>query len=128
MEAVWATLAGVHLARRFRLSERLSGPLIYAGHVAAMAAAVHLFSGRLAVSLCWGGLAVAALLCSLWRRDRILGQSSLLVFAASGAKVLLYDLAGAAPLMRIACLLVLGVTLYLGGWLYRKVATMESAP
>jgi len=117
-----------YLSRRFRLSERLCGPLIYAGHVGAMAAAVHLFSGRLAVSLCWGGLAVAALLCSLWRRDRILGQSSLLVFAASGAKVLLYDLAGAAPLVRIACLLVLGVTLYLGGWLYRKVAAMESGP
>jgi len=115
-----------HLARRFRLSEHLCLPLIYAGHVAAMAAAVHLFSGRLAVSLCWGGLAVAALILSLWRRDRILGQSSLLVFAASGAKVLLYDLAGAAPLVRIACLIVLGVTLYLGGWLYRKVASLES--
>jgi len=116
------------LACRFRLSERLRLPLVYAGHVGALAAAVHLFSGRLAVSLCWGALAVAALLFSLWRQDRILGQSSLLVFAASGAKVLLYDLAGAAPLVRIACLLVLGVTLYLGGWLYRKVAAMDSGP
>ena len=33
----------------------------------------------------------------------------------------------AAPLVRIACLLVAGVTFYLGGWLYRRVATLEDA-
>ena len=55
----------------------------------------------------------------------MLGQSSLLVFAASVFKVLLYDIAMAAPLIRIASLLVLGASLYLGGWLYKKVSSLE---
>ncbi len=118
--------AAYWLVRRASLSERLAIPLVYGGHVTAMAAAVHLFDGRLAVSLCWGLLALACLFRALARRDKILGQSSLLVFAASAAKVLLYDLAGAAPLIRIACLLVLGVSCYLGGWLYKKVNNLES--
>jgi hypothetical protein len=61
-------------------------------------------------------------------RDKRLSQSSLLIFAASAAKVLLYDLAGASPLVRIACLLVLGATCYIGGWLYRRVAALQCDP
>ena len=33
----------------------------------------------------------------------------------------------AAPLMRIASLLVLGASLYLGGWLYKKVGNLEES-
>jgi len=118
---------GYALARRARLGEALYLPLVYAGHIALMAAAVQWFDGRLAVSSSWGLLAVTTLGLALWRRDKVLGQSSLLVFAVCGVKVLLYDLSGAAPLVRIACLLVAGVTFYLGGWLYRRVATLEDA-
>ena len=35
-----------------------------------------------------------------------------------------FTTSGAAPVLRIASLLVLGVTLYAGGWLYRKVDAM----
>jgi hypothetical protein len=60
---------------------------------------------------------------SLARRDRLLGQSSLLVFAAATAgKVLLYDLSGAPPVARIVSLVVLGVTFYFGGLLYQEDA------
>jgi uncharacterized membrane protein len=118
--------AGYWLARRERLSEGFYLPLVYAGHIALMSAAVQWFDSRLAVSFSWGLLAVACLGLALQRRDKVLGQSSLLVFAVSGMKVLVYDLAGAAPLVRIACLVVVGVTFYLGGWLYRKVALLES--
>ncbi|BCR03632.1 hypothetical protein DESUT3_07010 [Desulfuromonas versatilis] len=119
---------GFWLVRRARLNERWAIALVYGGHVCAMAAAVHLFANQLAVSLCWGLLALACLFLALARRDKILGQSSLLVFAASAAKVLLYDLAGAPPLVRIACLLVLGVSFYLGGWLYKRVSALEEKP
>ncbi len=100
--------------------------LLYAGHISAMAAAVHIFDNRFAISLTWGVLALSCLLVSLRARDKTLGQSSLLVFAASAIKMLLYDLSAATPLIRIASLLVLGVTFYLGGWLYRKVNTLDA--
>jgi uncharacterized membrane protein len=58
---------------------------------------------------------------SLWQRDRVLGQSSLLVFGAAAAKVLLYDLGGASPLVRIVSLVALGITFYLGGLLYQRM-------
>jgi len=67
-----------------------------------------------------GALALGCLILSLQKRLKLLGQSSLLVFGASVFKVFLYDIAMAAPLIRIASLLVLGASLYLGGWLYKK--------
>lgn len=99
---------------------------LYAGHVAIMAWAMQIFDSRFVVSLVWGTLALSCLFLSLQRRDKILGQSSLLIFSASILKALLYDIALAAPLIRIASLLVLGGSLYLGGWLYKKVASLEA--
>ena len=112
---------GYALARRAALQPPIRTALVLAGHLSAMAAAVHLIDDRLLVSSCWAVLAVASLALALRLGDRVLAQSSLLVFAFSGVKVLIYDLAGAPPLVRIGCLLVLGVSLYLGGWLYRKI-------
>lgn len=100
---------------------------LYAGHIAIMAWAIQIFDSRFLVSLGWGALALGCLILSLKRRDKILGQSSLLVFAASILKALLYDISLAAPLIRIASLLVLGASLYLGGWLYKKVDSLEQA-
>jgi hypothetical protein len=120
--------AGYALARHAGLRRLVRGALVYAGHLAAMAGAVNLLDSHLAVSLCWGGLAVACLALALRLGDRLMAQSSLLVFAFSGGKVLIYDLAGSAPLVRIGSLVVLGLSLYLGGWLYRKIPGGEEAP
>ncbi|HET7833899.1 MAG TPA: DUF2339 domain-containing protein [Gallionella sp.] len=98
---------------------------LYAGHVAVMAWALQVFDNRFVVSLVWGTLAVGSLFLSLQVRSKTLGQSSLMIFAASVFKALLYDIAQAAPLIRIASLLVLGASLYLGGWLYKKVGTLD---
>jgi hypothetical protein len=120
---------GYALARRAGIQRLARGALVYSGHLSAMAAAVNLFDSRLAVSCCWALLAVACLGLALRLGDRLLAQSSLLVFVFSGIKVLIYDLAGAAPLVRIGSLVVLGVSLYVGGWLYRKIpAEEESSP
>jgi uncharacterized membrane protein len=100
---------------------------LYAGHIVLMVWAIQMFDSRLLVSLAWGALALGCLLLALQRRDKLLGQSSLLIFAASVFKVFLYDIASAAPLVRIASLLVVGVSLYLGGWLYKKVNSLEEA-
>jgi hypothetical protein len=119
---------GYALARQAGLQRHLRGGLVYAGHLAAMAAAVNLLDSRLAVSLCWAALAVACLALALRLGDRLLAQSSLLVFAFSGVKVLVYDLAGAAPLVRIGSLVILGVSMYLGGWLYRQIPAEDDNP
>jgi uncharacterized membrane protein len=115
---------GYYLIRATSSASLLKEPLLYTGHITAMAAAVHVFADRFAISLTWGLLAVGCLALSLQTQDKSLGRSSLLVFAASAMKMFLYDLSGAAPLLRIASLLVLGITFYLGGWLYRRVAAM----
>jgi uncharacterized membrane protein len=95
--------------------------VLYAGHISAMAAALHLLDERIVESTAWGVLALACLVLSLWQRDRVLGQSSLLMFGATAVKVLLYDLGGASPLTRIISLVVLGVTFYAGGLLYQRM-------
>ena len=95
--------------------------VLLAGHVCAMAAALHLLAEGIVESTAWGVIALACLGLSLWQRDRVLAQSSLLVFGAAAVKVLLYDLGGASPLTRIVSLVVLGVTFYLGGLLYQRL-------
>lgn len=120
--------AAYHFARRLPELESLAMPLLYAGHIALMGGAVNLLEERLAVSLAWGALGLACLALAFRLRDKLLGKSSLLVFAASAAKVLLFDLSDATPLVRIACLVILGVTLYAGGWMYRKVDGIDAGP
>lgn len=120
--------AGYWFVRRRHTLQNLYIPLLYAGHISAMAAVVHLLDSRLTTSLVWGLLATGCLLLAIRYRDRILGQSSLLIFGASAGKVLLYDLHQSAPLVRIGILLVLGLTLYAGGWLYQRVLSFREQP
>lgn len=116
--------AGYYFVRRMPALKDFYAPLLYAGHLSALAAAVHLATGRFMVSLIWGVLALGCLAIALRNNDKLLGKSSLLIFSAAAGKVLLYDLSDAAPLVRIASLMMLGITLYVGGWLYRKVDAM----
>lgn len=118
--------AGYWFVQRKTKMQSLHIPLLYAGHISAMAAAVQLLDDRLATSMAWGILAIGCLALSIRWRERILGQSSLLVFAASAGKVLLYDLHRAAPLVRIGILLVLGLSLYAGGWLYQRMLSSKT--
>lgn len=114
-------MPGYYFARGMPALKDFYTPLLYAGHISALAAAVQLSTGRFMVSLIWGALAMACLTIALRNNDKRLGKSSLLIFFAAAAKVMLYDLSGSAPVVRIASLMLLGVTLYAGGWLYRKV-------
>lgn len=113
--------AGYVAVRARGSANAVAGLLLYAGHIAAMAAALHLVDTRIVESTIWALLALACLGVALARRDRLLGQSSLLVFGATAFKVLLYDLSGAAPIARIVSLVVLGVAFYAGGWLYQRI-------
>jgi uncharacterized membrane protein len=92
-----------------------------------MSAAVRMFDIRIIESTAWGLLALACLGLSMWKNERMLGQSSLLVFGATAGKVLLYDLSGSPPLARIISLVVLGLTFYIGGMLYQKLVATRDA-
>ena len=94
---------------------------LYAGHISAMAAALHLLDTRIVESTVWALLALGCLGAAWTQRDRLLGQSSLLLFGATAAKVMLYDLSGAPPVARIISLVVLGVAFYAGGLLYQRI-------
>lgn len=117
---------GYGLIRNRESLKGLASPVLYAGHICAMAAALHLLDERIVESVAWAAVALACLGLSLWGRDRLLGQSSLFVFAAAAGKVLLYDLGGASPLARIVSLVVLGVTFYVGGLLYQRMLAVKS--
>jgi len=117
--------AGYYLSRRAGTAKGLWPLLLVGGHLAAIAAAVHIFDNRVVVSLSWGLLALACLLLALKYKDKLLGKSSLLIFAISSAKVLIYDLSSSAPLVRIGTLLVVGCSFYLGGWLYKKIEALS---
>jgi len=93
----------------------LADAVLYFGHLTVLAGIVHLSDSRLLVSIVWGIAAVVTLVISMLTADRRMGRSALLVFAVFAAKVLLFDLSGASPLVRIGCLVVLGVTMYVGG-------------
>ena len=113
-------------ARRLPALQSFALPALYLGHVALMRAAVQIFDGQLVVSFAWGVIALTCLALAFKTRDKLLGKSSLLIFAASAAKVMLFDLSSATPLVRIGLLVILGVTLYVGGWMYRKVDGIDT--
>lgn len=128
---LYAVLPYVAYALRRRNPASVSidaGLLLALGHANTMTAAIHLFDSRLIVSSVWGILAVTCLVTAISIGDQRLGRSALLIYAASGLKVLLFDLSGASPLVRIGCLVVLGITLYAGGLLYKRIQTGEPSP
>jgi uncharacterized membrane protein len=116
---------GYYFIRKEAGLSRYAPLMVYGGHIAAMTAALYVLDSRFTVSITWGVLALGCLLLALRVKDKSLGQSSLLIFGVSAIKVFALDLAGATPAIRIACLAALGVSLYLGGWLYRKIEVLE---
>jgi uncharacterized membrane protein len=114
--------AGYALTRGEERLQALRAILLYAGHLTALSAAVQHIDEPILQSLVWGLLALGSMAVSVGRRDRLVGQSALVLFAATAVKVMLYDLHGAAPLARIVSLFVLGVAFYAGGLLYQRLA------
>jgi hypothetical protein len=116
--ALYAAYAGF----RRRAESHLVAPLpLYAAHAALLTVSVRVLDGALAVSVAWALGAIALLVYAVQRRDRMVGQSSLVVFSASSLKVLLHDLDGSTPIVRVGTLVVLAASLYAGGWLYQRM-------
>ena len=118
--AIYAGLLyAVYFLPRLALPGSLGSGVLYGAHGATMVLALRVLEGALAVSIAWAAVAIATMLLALRREDRVLGQSALVIFGASALKVLLFDLSGSAPVIRIGVLVVLGISLYAGGWLYQ---------
>lgn len=111
---------GAEMADAYSTVGILHVALLYAGHIAAMAAFVHMYGNQFPSTILWAILGIGSLILSVKSNLRILGQSSLLIFIASCIKVLLFDLYDSAPVIRIGSFIVLGGALYMGGWLYKK--------
>ena len=122
LPALYVANAGLlYVAYAFGAFARARPALLYAAHIAAMVAADRLIDTSVLVSVVWGVVAIGSLVIAVRKRDRVLAQSSFPVFAVSGLKVMALDLEGSAPLVKIGCLAVLGVSLYAGGWLYKRL-------
>jgi hypothetical protein len=104
---------------------------LYTAHAMALGAAVWLVGEwlgspdttieRLWLSLAWAAIGLAWLFVATARGDHALARSTLGIFAAFALKVVFADLDQAGPLVRLGILVVLGLTLYAGGWIYRRV-------
>jgi uncharacterized membrane protein len=95
--------------------------ILYAGHFAFMEFGLRVLDNGFTLSVVWAAFAVAVLIAAIIGKDKLLGQSALLVFCASGLKVLLHDLAASSSVVRVFTLIVLAASLYLGGWLYQSL-------
>ncbi len=116
-----------YAASENRAFGRIRYALLYAAHVSAMIAVDRLVDTSVIVSILWGSIAVGSLLIAVRRNNRTLAQSSFLVFIASGIKVMVFDLAESSTLVKIGCLVAVGASLYVGGWLYQRLDRVKNS-
>lgn len=125
-----AALYVLYFARPRGLKSKRKGTLVGVAHAQALAA-VALLVGRwwgdpetmvesLWLSLGWAAIGVGWLMVAVTRGDRTLARSTLGIFALFAAKVVFFDLDRTDALVRVGILVVLGVALYAGGWVYRR--------
>jgi hypothetical protein len=112
---------GYYLFSRAEGSPRAAPIVLYGAHFAFMECGLQVVGNGLPLSMVWAVFAVTILIVAILSKDKLLGQSSLLIFCASGLKVLLHDLAGSGSLIRVMTLVVLAISLYVGGWLYQSL-------
>lgn len=113
--------AAYYLSSRTVGGSRAAPIVLYAGHFAFMEFGLRAIDSGFVLSILWAAFAVAVLVVAMASKDRLLGQSALLVFCAAGLKVLLHDLAASSSLVRVMTLIVLAASLYVGGWLYQSL-------
>jgi len=112
---------GYYLLSRASGDSRAAPIMLYAAHFAFMEWGLRWVGSGLPLSMVWAVFAVLILILAIRSEDKLLGQSALLIFCAAGLKVLLHDLAASSSLVRVMTLIVLAVSLYVGGWLYQSL-------
>lgn len=100
--------------------------LLAAAHLLAIVALYQVAGSSLAVSASWLFYAVCVISYAFFRKDKVMANSALLILSAAAGKALLYDAASAPTIVRILCLLLTGMVLYVCGFLIRKIATWSA--
>lgn len=100
--------------------------LLAAAHMLAIVALYQVAGSSLAVSASWLFYAVCVISYAFFLKDKIMANSALLILSAAAGKALLYDAASAPTIVRILCLLLTGMVLYVCGFLIRKIATWSA--
>lgn len=100
--------------------------LLAAAHLLAIVILYQVAGGSLAVSASWLFYAVGVISYSFFLKDRVMANSALLVLGVAAGKALLYDAASAPTIVRILCLLLTGMVLYVCGFLIKKIATWSA--
>ncbi|MFN3696850.1 MAG: DUF2339 domain-containing protein [Pseudobdellovibrio sp.] len=108
-----------------KLQNKTSGlmPVLIFAHIQSIIAlyrAVDKFN-TLAVTSVWSVYAIVVLAWGYIVKDRDLAKSSMIIFAITAAKALLFDLASSATGVRVVSLMVTGFVLYLAGYVFKKV-------
>lgn len=116
----------------FYLSDQLARgqpvvALLYAAHLAWLSVLASWAEQGFTASALWALYGVAVLSASIGLRNKVMGQSALMVFVVASLKVLLFDLSGSNSMVRVLALLVISASFYAGGWLYKGLMTKESA-
>jgi uncharacterized membrane protein len=83
-------------------------------------------SGALFLTLSWGVYALIILALANWKKDRVLGNSALIILLAVSLKAFFYDLSNTGNLIRVGCLLSEGLFLYACGWVFKKMNSWKT--
>lgn len=97
---------------------------LFGAHIYLMRLAFHELPNPFAVSFAWGAFGITTLVLAYGLRNKLLGQSSLAIFFACVFKVLMFDLSDATPLLRIGSLVAVGISVFIGGLIYKKFLTL----
>ena len=132
-----AALYVAYFLRPRGLTAKRKGLLLGVAHTQALAAVALLVSRwwgdpattleSLWLSLGWAAIGVGWLWVAVVGGDRTLARSTLGIFALFAGKVVLFDLDRTDALVRVGILAVLGLALYAGGWIYRRIEPERKA-
>jgi hypothetical protein len=100
--------------------------LLAAAHLLAIVVLYQIAGSSLAVSASWLFYAVCVISYGFYCKDKVMANSALLILSVAAGKALLYDAASAPTIVRILCLLLTGMVLYVCGFLIKKIATWSA--
>jgi uncharacterized membrane protein len=82
--------------------------------------------GSLAVSVAWLAYGIGILGLGYSKRDTLFAKSSIVVLLVAAVKAMTWDMAQAAAVVRVVCLLLTGGLLYVAGLIFRRIDSWKN--
>ena len=86
------------------------------------------WSARMSLSIVWGLYAIGLIASGFWKRLRVMRYAGLGLFALTGVKLLLMDMAGLEQVYRIVSFLVMGILMIGASYLYHRLEKLIEQP